>query len=144
MALSQFDLAKMLRCPATDEAGYSCLLGPSHDGGHQWNRCQTIDAEGHHCMRQFRHSGAHEMPWYDSPAVPGRTQTLKYSGTMQQAEALSDAATRLVTAYGWVRVSQSFRLGLFWRSPAVATWLSFIGKPQGRLTVIFEYRPEDR
>jgi hypothetical protein len=142
-ALSQFDLAKVGRCTATDEAGFSCPLAPTHSGPHRWNRCDMIDAQGHHCMLQPRHAGSHEMPWYDSPATPGQTHTLNYDGSMERTEALSKEMTWIVGRYGWVRLSQTFKPGLIWRSPALAARLAYFAKPQGVLAVVFEYRPKD-
>jgi hypothetical protein len=144
MAFSQFDLAKVLRCSATDDEGFSCLRAPSHDGAHRWNRCETTDSDGHRCMLGLRHGGAHAMPWYDSPAVPGQMRTLRYEGSSRQTEAFSEVATRIAEAHGWQRTSQTFRPGLLWRSQRLASWTSSMATPRGRLTVIFEYRPEDR
>ncbi|HEX7491069.1 MAG TPA: hypothetical protein VF337_05145 [Candidatus Limnocylindrales bacterium] len=143
MTFSQFDLSKALRCSTTDAAGYSCVLAPSHSGGHRWNRCEWTDSEGHRCMLQPRHAGGHEMPWYDSPATPGQTHTLSYDGSIQGTEVLASTMTEIAGRHGWVRLSQTFRPGLLWRSPALAAWLSSVTKPQGRLTIVFEYRPPD-
>jgi hypothetical protein len=143
MAFSQFDFAKMLRCSATDDAGFSCVLAPSHDGPHRWNRCEAIDAEGHRCMLQPRHSGPHQMPWYDSPAVPGQTHSLSYDGSLKRTEALSRTMTEIVGRYGWVRRSQEFKPGLLWRSHPLSDWMAGVSKPQGRLTIVFEYRPAE-
>jgi hypothetical protein len=143
MAPSQFTLASMFRCQALDEEGFSCVLRPSHASRHRWNRCDSKDPDGHRCTLPFDHTGGHELPWYDSPAGPGQTHTIRYSGSAPDTEALVDATTRMTSRYGWVRRSQAFRLGFLWRSHPVDDWLSRIAEPQGRRTVVFEYRPPD-
>lgn len=143
MALSQFDLARILRCPATNEEGFSCLHPPSHNGEHRWDRCETSNSEGHRCMLPFRHPGSHELLWYDHPAAQGQTHTLNYGGSLRETEALAATVTRIAARYGWVRQSQTLRPGLFWRWPPLTARLSRAMEPQGRLTVVFEFRPPE-
>ena len=143
MTLSQFDLGKLLRCSATDEEGFSCVHPPSHDGEHHWDRCGTTDVEGHRCMLPPRHPGGHELLWYDHAAVPGQTHMLRYGGSPPETEALADTATRIAARHGWVRQSQTFRPGLLWRWPPLSDRLSGIAKLNGRLTVVFEFRPAE-
>jgi hypothetical protein len=141
MALSQYDLAKALRCTAMDDEGFQCLLRPSHDVAHRWNRCETSDFRGHRCALPLQHTGGHEPPWYDRPTDQGQTRTLHYGGSLPETEAVSDTTTRIANRYGWARQSQAFRPGFFWRSRPLSRWLSAIEEPQGRLTVVFEYKP---
>jgi hypothetical protein len=92
-------------------------------------------------MLAIRHVGDHRLPWYDRPVAPGQTHTLHYGGSQRQTEALADRATRIAERYGWVRRSQSFRLGILWRVRPISGWLSGIAEPEGRLTVAFEHEP---
>jgi hypothetical protein len=94
-------------------------------------------------MLSLRHSGSHQLLWYDRRETPGQTHTLSYVGSRPETEALADTATRIAARYGWVRRSQTFRPGLFWRWPPLTAGLSRAMRPRGRLTVVFEFRPPD-
>ena len=131
----------MLRCSATNEEGFACLRSPSHEGGHHWDRCETTDSDGHRCTLRLRHAGNHELPWYDRLAAPGEVHTIHYGGTERETGAIADRAARMAAGYGWVRESQTFRPGLLWRWPPLRGWLT--GATQGRLTVVFEFRPPE-
>jgi hypothetical protein len=141
MALSNFDLTKLLRCSAMNEEAYTCLRPPSHEGSHRWDRCETTNSDGHRCMLSLSHGGSHQLVWYDRPAAPGEMHTINYGGTERDTVALADRAARIAASYGWVRQSYTFRPGLFWRSPTLAGWLSGLTAPHGRLAVLFEFRP---
>jgi hypothetical protein len=137
MALSQFELRRVIRCPAVDEEGFSCLLAPSHEGVHKWNRCETTDREGHRCMFSLKHSGSHEPPWYDRAATSSKVHVINYSGTEGEMSALADLAEPVAARYGWVAQSRSFRSGLPWRL-ALLRPLASKFTTNGRLTVVFE------
>jgi hypothetical protein len=94
-------------------------------------------------MLSFRHPGSHELLWYERRAAPAQTHTLNYGGSPRETEALADTAIRIAARYGWVRRSQTFRPGLFWRWPPLSDRLSRVTEPQGRLTVMLEFRPTD-
>jgi len=143
MAFSQFDLATMLRCPATDLEGYRCLLQPRHEGTHQWGRCESLDSDGHRCALPTRHGGSHHQPWYDRHASAGDTQTMKYEGTEVETSALADRAATIAANYGWVERARSFAPGFLWRWPVSAGLIARLGSPQGRLTIEFDYRGRD-
>jgi hypothetical protein len=130
VAFSQFDLTNMLRCQATDGEGYRCMLRPSHDGRHRWDRCEATDADGHRCWLPMRHPGDHELPWYDRPARSGELHAIRYGGTE-----IMEVAGR----YGWVLHSLSFTPGPAWRT-ALSRWLGGPTSPTGHLSLVFEYR----
>jgi hypothetical protein len=140
MAFSQFDLSTLLRCPAVDEEGYRCARRPSHDGPHRWDRCEEVDREGHRCWLPLNHPGDHELPWYDRPATPGDVHTIRYGGTEREVGAIADAATRVAGRYGWALRSRSFTPAPAWRT-ALPRLLGAVA-PSGRMTVVFEYRPD--
>ena len=143
MAFTQFDVARMLRCPATDDEGFSCQRPPSHESEHRWDRCEIRTSDGHRCMLNLKHPGTHRLPWYDRQVAPGETHTIKYSGTEREIGPLAEKAARIAARYGWVRTSSTFRPGLFWRWRPASGLLSGITAPHGRLTVVFEFRPPD-
>ena len=140
MALSQFDLGRLLRCQAMDEEGFSCVRPPLHDGGHRWDRCEKPDLQGHRCMLPLGHPGLHEAPWYDRASTPGARHTVNYDGTERDTGALADTATRIAARYGWADRSRTFTPGLRWRLALLRPWFAR-ATVNGRLTVVFELRP---
>ena len=136
-AFPQFDLANMLRCPATDQEGYRCRLEPQHERAHHWDRCEHADGGGHRCGLPPRHPGGHFPPWYDRPAEPGQTHAIEFGGTELYAGGLADRVTAIVAGYGWELRSRTFSPVPAWR----ATISRLLGstEPRGRVTVQFEF-----
>jgi hypothetical protein len=142
MAFTQFDLADFVRCTATDDEGYRCILRPSHDGPHRWDRCQARDAGGHRCMLPPGHPGDHEPPWYDRDATPGELHRITYGGAQNEVTVLAHKAERIAARYGWTARSRTFTTSFLWRLAPIR-WLAPGASPSGRLTVVYEFRPTD-
>ena len=142
MALNQFDLVRMMRCPAIDDEGFSCLRSPTHDGDHRWDRCGDLDGDGHRCALRLKHSGRHEPPWYDRTTTPGTIHVVRYGGTERETDALATRLVRIVARYGWDARSRAFKPGLPWRIGFLRP-VSSNFSVNGRLTLEFESRPVD-
>jgi hypothetical protein len=143
MSPSQFDLATMLRCPATDLEGFRCRRPPGHEGPHKWSRCEFTDPERHRCALTPGHPGRHLQPWYDRHAIAGELHTIRYGGTERETSRLADRAAAIAAGFGWVERSRSFAPGFAWRWSPSARLLAGLVSPRGRFTIEFEYRGRD-
>jgi len=144
MDAPQFDLARLLRCPETDDEGFQCRRSPSHAGPHRWDRCEARDRDGHRCVLPHDHPGDHEPPWYDRPATAGDTHVIGFGGTEPAAASLADRAARGCRGYGWTERSRTYRRSWPWQRQPIAGWMAKAAIPRGTLTVVFEYRATAR
>ncbi len=138
----QFETSNWLRCAATDDDGFRCLMPPSHGGDHRWARCEWQDARGARCMLPPRHPGRHVLFWYDEPASPGDVHTVRFGGTRSGAAAFAQRASSVYARHGWVEKSRQFEPGLLSRLVAATPLVEHLDEPRGNVVVVFEYRPD--
>ncbi len=132
-------LSGMLLCTATDADGFSCRLRPGHEGPHEWNRCDgTVD--GYQCYLPPQHPGPHELTWFAKPTEPGSRHDVHYSGTESAAAAEAMRDTEVFAGHDWYPVSRHYDAAASGGLDRLLRAIS--GEGPGRLTVVYEYRPD--
>lgn len=140
MMFRQFDISTYVRCAATDDERYQCILKPRHGGPHEWGRCAFADEEGHRCFLPPGHSGRHDLPWFDRPTPAGARHTVRYGGSERYCRRRSDADTHVFRAHDWVPVSSEFTESLPRLWSPLRLLVSALASGHGSLDVVYEYR----
>lgn len=143
MTLSRFEISDLMRCSSIDTEGFRCVRAPLHEGPHRWGRCDGTDPGGHRCVLPPNHPGEHALAWFDRPTEPGTRHNVRYEGTEAGASARADADARVYATHDWVPVSKSFTTGLPGRLRWLAAAFAGLTEPRGKLTVVYEYRPDE-